>query len=198
MASVLKQIPNALTLARLVMAPVVAYAVWRTPQAESWGLFALSLFVLAALTDLFDGMAARAFDAHSKFGRVIDPIADKALVGLPLIALTTVLLLEGAGHAWIVASASMVIVCRDLGITLMRMMSGDGEGVRVSQLAKWKTAAEMAAVAAALLALALPGLGIAVAPWMTATWVGLLGLAAVLSAITGFQYLAAMRRAPST
>jgi phosphatidylglycerophosphate synthase len=109
-----------------------------------------------------------------------------------------VLLLEGAGHAWIVASASMVIVCRDLGITLMRMMSGDGEGVRVSQLAKWKTAAEMAAVAAALLALALPGLGIAVAPWMTATWVGLLALAAVLSAITGFQYLAAMRRAPSS
>jgi CDP-diacylglycerol--glycerol-3-phosphate 3-phosphatidyltransferase/cardiolipin synthase len=196
--SVLKQIPNALSLARLVLAPVVAWAIWRAFADDSWGPIALGLFVLAALTDLFDGMAARAFDAHSKFGRLIDPIADKALVGLPLLATSAMLLLQGAGHAWIVALASAVIVCRDVGITLMRMTSGDGEGVRVSQLAKWKTAAEMAAVAAALLAIALPGLGIAKAAWMTVSWVGLLVLAAVLSAVTGLQYIGAMRGTASS
>jgi CDP-diacylglycerol--glycerol-3-phosphate 3-phosphatidyltransferase len=191
MASLLKQIPNALTLARLVLAPVVGYAAWRTFADDSWGPVALGLFVVAALTDLFDGMAARAFDAHSKFGRVIDPIADKALVGLPLIAISAGLLFQVAAHAWIVAIASAVIVCRDVGITLLRMTAADGEGIRVSKLAKWKTTVEMVAVAAAMLALALPGLGVAVAGWMTFGWVGL------LSAITGLQYLGAMRRAAS-
>jgi cardiolipin synthase (CMP-forming) len=195
--SMLKQVPNALTVARLALAPVVAYAIWRAFADAGWGPIALGLFVVAALTDLFDGMAARALDAHSRFGRVIDPIADKALVGLPLIAISAMLLLQGAGHAWIAALASAVIVCRDLSITLMRMSSADGEGVRVSKLAKWKTSAEMMAVAAALLAIALPGLALPVAPWMTVAWVSLLALAAALSAITGLQYLGAMRRSAS-
>ena len=193
--SMLKQLPNALTLARLTLAPVIAWTVWCASAEPGLGPFALGLFVLAALTDLFDGMAARAFDAHSKFGRVIDPIADKALVGLPLLAISAMLLLQAAPYGWIVALASAIIICRDLGLTLLRMMAGDGEGVRVSQLAKWKTAAEMVAVAASLLALALPGLGLATLPWMTPTWVALLVLAAVLSAITGLQYLGMMRRA---
>src|SRR5262245_16227876 len=103
----LKHLPNLLTLLRLILAPVVAWAVWQAyampaeaaasnPQnfdaelsgAQAWALLAAGLFVFAALTDLFDGMAARALGVDSRFGRLLDPVADKALVGLPLIAVS--------------------------------------------------------------------------------------------------------------
>jgi phosphatidylglycerophosphate synthase len=72
----LKHLPNALTLTRLVLAPVIAWAVWSTQLGEDkgWAVVAAVLFVIAALTDLFDGMAARAFHAESRFGRIIDTI----------------------------------------------------------------------------------------------------------------------------
>jgi CDP-diacylglycerol--glycerol-3-phosphate 3-phosphatidyltransferase len=204
----MKHLPNALTLLRLVLAPIVAFAVWQAYSApdaaqqaasQDWALAAAILFVLAALTDLFDGMAARAFNAHSKFGRVIDPIADKALVGLPLIALSVVAWLGQWPLWWAIALSSAVIVLRDLLITYIRFTSPDGEGVRVSQLAKWKTTVELIAVAAPILLSAAPasarlaglGDGFVVSDAMTIGWIGLLGCAALLSAFTGFQYLTA-------
>ena len=68
----LKQLPNTLTLLRLVLAPVIAWAVWQAyamaeSEGQAWAVWAALLFVIAALTDLFDGMVARALDAHSKF-----------------------------------------------------------------------------------------------------------------------------------
>ncbi|RYY97437.1 MAG: CDP-alcohol phosphatidyltransferase family protein, partial [Alphaproteobacteria bacterium] len=61
----LKQIPNALTLARLILAPIIAWAIWQAynttdETAQSWTIWSAVLFIVAALTDLFDGMAARA------------------------------------------------------------------------------------------------------------------------------------------
>ena len=117
--------------------------------------FAAVFFVIAALTDLFDGMAARAFNAHSKLGRIIDPIADKALVGLPLIAIALVVsiswpgLVAGIGSpfgeltAAAIICSTGVIVVRDVTMTIVRLVSPDGEGARVSSLAKWKTALEL-------------------------------------------------------
>lgn len=197
----LKHVPNTLTLLRLVLAPVVAWAVWRSYdlpaegglQPTQWAIIAAALFVLAALTDLFDGMAARALDAHSKFGRIIDPIADKALVGLPLIAIAIVA--WRAEWAWwvIIVAATAVIVGRDLLITLLRMIAADGEGVRVSQLAKVKTAIELIAVGAPILMAAAPALvgAIGFAPEVMLGWTILLALAAALSAFTALQYLTA-------
>ena len=207
----LKQIPNALTLLRLILAPVIAWIFWLavssplaadtlTAGSEAQAGYALTaaiLFVLAALTDLFDGMAARAFDAHSKFGRIIDPIADKALVGLPLIAIAIGVWSNG-DPAWpIIAIATAVIICRDVGMTLLRMFSSDGEGVRVSSLAKWKTALELFVVGALIVIIAIItnwkslGLGesVSVPPALPVIWLALLVLAAALSAYTAFQYL---------
>lgn len=214
----IKQLPNALTLLRLVLAPLVAYAIWQSfaipadaatnaPQAfaplkadaQGWALAAAIMFVLAALTDLFDGMAARALDAHSKFGRIIDPIADKALVGLPLIVLSVVALIQAWPLAIAIAISSAVIVGRDVFITWLRFTSPDGEGVRVSQLAKWKTALELVAVGIPILVSAAPavvsamgaGEGFAVSDLITVGWIAILGLAAALSAYTAAQYLMA-------
>jgi CDP-diacylglycerol--glycerol-3-phosphate 3-phosphatidyltransferase len=211
----MKHVPNALTLLRLALAPIVAWLMWSafTPQVISDGtLFggireriaeiantmtlAAVLFVIAALTDLFDGMIARAFNAHSKFGRVIDPIADKALVGLPLI----VIAVFAWSHLFIVIPIA-VIISRDVIMTVARLASSDGEGVRVSSLAKWKTAIELIVVGAFLAGLsamfhmsanAITAEGASWKLWASVAsyvWVGLLVLAAALSAYTAWQYL---------
>jgi len=214
----LKHLPNALTVLRLVLAPLVAWAVWEAyalpaqavasaPEAfngeltgaQMWSLLAAGLFVLAALTDLFDGMAARALNADSKFGRVLDPIADKALVGLPLIALSIVAWQIGQPLWPLIAAATAVIIVRDALITILRLTSPDGEGARVSSLAKWKTAVELVAVGLPILMIAAPsimrlarmGQGFSGGPAMMFVWIGLLLVAASLSAITALQYLMA-------
>jgi cardiolipin synthase (CMP-forming) len=196
----------------------VAYAVWQSfaipaaaaanapeafaplkADAQGWALAAAIMFVLAALTDLFDGMAARAFDAHSKFGRIIDPIADKALVGLPLIVLSVVALMQAWPLAIAIAVSSAVIVGRDVFITWLRFAAPDGEGVRVSQLAKWKTALELVAVGIPILVAAAPavvsalgaGDGFAVSDMIVTGWIAILGAAAALSVYTAAQYLLA-------
>lgn len=213
----LKHLPNALTLLRLILAPVVAWAVWQayvTPTeatqtpgqfdaemsgAQMWAVLAAGLFVFAALTDLFDGMAARALNVDSKFGRMLDPIADKALVGLPLIAISIIAWRAGWSTWLPIAISTGIIVGRDLLITLLRLLAPDGEGARVSQLAKWKTAIELIAVGTPILLAAAPtivralGLGesFGVGPEVMLGWTVILGLAAVLSALTAAQYLTA-------
>ncbi|HVY88013.1 MAG TPA: CDP-alcohol phosphatidyltransferase family protein [Hyphomonadaceae bacterium] len=221
----LRHLPNALTLLRLILAPVVGFAVWQSysipldaalsaPRsfaaqlvgAQGWSLAAAVLFILAALTDLFDGMAARALKAESKFGRLIDPIADKALVGLPLIAIS-IAALRGGWMLWpVITACAVIIVGRDIAITTLRMTAKDGEGARVSQLAKWKTAVELVAVAMPILISASPsivqmlGLGdaFAVSNEVTYAWIVLLGLAAALSLVTALQYLMAKPATPAS
>jgi CDP-diacylglycerol--glycerol-3-phosphate 3-phosphatidyltransferase len=194
----LKHLPNALTLLRLVLAPVVAWAVWSAQLGDNttWAIIAAILFVIAALTDLFDGMAARVFNASSKFGRIIDPIADKALVGLPLIALS-ILLYAKAWEFWpLVAAPTAVIVVRDVLMTWLRLTSADGEGARVSRLAKWKTALELIVVGGAVLFPLAPAvmganidgaLALDAMAWLV--WNSLLVVAAGLSAYTGARYV---------
>lgn len=193
----MKHLPNALTLLRLLLAPVVAWLMWQglaaadQPQAIATNLaLAALLFVLAALTDLFDGMAARAFNAHSKFGRLIDPIADKAIVGLPLIVFAVSCWFNGDPVvAWLVSLPVGVIVARDVAMTLIRLLAPDGEGARVSSLAKIKTALELVAVGSLLLLLVVQAHTLSVIAPALWAWLVLLAVTATLSAYTGFQYL---------
>lgn len=216
----MKHVPNALTLLRLVLAPVIAWLLWSTgaaPGADTLAgiplrltgiantlTLAAILFVVAALTDLFDGMIARAYNAHSKFGRIIDPIADKALVGLPLIVIA--IMSAGSAEGLFIIVPVAVIVLRDVGMTAIRFMSPDGEGVRVSSLAKWKTALELFVVGAFLIAMAALFQIIAsdtdvtwvynATPILTGIaylWIALLVITAALSAYTAWQYLRPQR-----
>jgi CDP-diacylglycerol--glycerol-3-phosphate 3-phosphatidyltransferase len=210
----LKHLPNALTLLRLVLAPIIAWLLWTAlrmapgeasyPSAAAYLTAAAVAFLVAALTDLFDGMAARAFNAHSKLGRVIDPIADKALVGLPLIVIS-INAWQGEHPAWaVIAIATAVIVTRDTLMTILRLAAPDGEGVRVSTLAKMKTALELFVVGslltllAALANAAQPNrAALVAAPYGAAVevvWVAMLVLSALLSAFTAYQYLAVSTR----
>ena len=134
--------PNILTALRLLAAPGVAvmFLYFTRPYAD-W--FALLLFVTAAATDWFDGYLARAWKQETKMGAMLDPIADKAMV--------VVALMEIVGYSsmspWLVLPAT-VILFREVFVSGLREFLGDTAGtLKVTKLAKWKTTAQMVAIA---------------------------------------------------
>lgn len=181
-------LPNLLTLSRIAAIPlIVALMLTRWPAAD---LVACVVFTAAAVTDWLDGHLARRRRQTSELGRMLDPIADKLLVGAVLM------LLAGLGRlSDIGLIAAVVIMLREILVSGLReFLAGLAQGLPVSRLAKWKTGVQMTALgmlvagdAAARL------LGIGVLP------VGLLGetlltLAAALTLITGWDYLTASLR----
>ena len=135
-------IPNILTVLRLLAAPGVAvmFLYFHRPWAD-W--FALSLFVGAAVTDWFDGYLARLWKQESKFGAMLDPIADKAMVLIAIMVLTG----YNGMNPWLILPAT-VILFREVFVSGLREFLGNVAGeLKVTQLAKWKTTAQMVAIA---------------------------------------------------
>ncbi|WP_405117066.1 CDP-diacylglycerol--glycerol-3-phosphate 3-phosphatidyltransferase [Phaeobacter sp. BS23] len=137
-------VPNILTLMRLVAAPGLAimFLYFSRPYAD-W--FALILFVSAAITDWFDGYLARSWGQETKMGAMLDPIADKAMVVIALMILVG----YAAEHwtPWLVLPAT-VILFREVFVSGLREYLGDTAGtLKVTALAKWKTTAQMIAIA---------------------------------------------------
>jgi CDP-diacylglycerol--glycerol-3-phosphate 3-phosphatidyltransferase len=105
--------------------------------------FALVLFVTAAITDWFDGFLARAWKQESKLGAMLDPIADKAMVVIALMVIVG----YSSMSPWLVLPAT-VILFREVFVSGLREFLGDTAGtLRVTKLAKWKTTAQMIAIA---------------------------------------------------
>lgn len=135
-------LPNILTVGRLFAAPgvVLMFLYFSRPYAD-W--FALLLFVGAALTDYLDGYLARAWKQQTKFGTMLDPIADKAMVVIALLVITG----YAGMNPWILLPAT-VIIFREVFVSGLREFLGDTAGtLAVTQLAKWKTTAQMVAIA---------------------------------------------------
>lgn len=135
-------LPNTLTLLRLLAAPgvVLMFLYFSRPYAD-W--FALVLFVIAAVTDFVDGYLARAWKQESKFGAMLDPIADKAMVVIALLVITGF----SGMNPWILLPAT-VIMFREVFVSGLREFLGDTAGtLKVTNLAKWKTTAQMVAIA---------------------------------------------------
>lgn len=178
-------LPNLLTLSRIAAIPVIAALMLaRTP----WGdLAACALFTAAAVTDWLDGRLARAHGLTSDLGRMLDPIADKLLVG------ATLMLLAGLGRlSDLGLLAAVVIMLREITVSGLReFLAGLSVGLPVTALAKWKTGAQMTALGmlvAGDTSAALLGL-----PFLPVSLAGeaLLMLAAALTLVTGWDYLAA-------
>ena len=171
-------LPNILTVLRLVAAPGVALAFALLPRpAADW--VALTLFVGASVTDWLDGKLARAWNQTSRFGTMLDPIADKAMV---LTALAVVMGLSAMAPAVLIPSAAIFL--RETFVSGLREFLGKDAGrLAVTKLAKWKTTAQMVALAVLLLAGALR--------WPVLDHAGLLllWLAAGLTVLTGWDYL---------
>lgn len=135
-------IPNTLTILRLLAAPGVAimFLYFHRPLAD-W--FALTLFVGAAITDWFDGYLARLWKQESKFGAMLDPIADKAMVVIALLVITG----YSGMNPWLILPATLILF-REVFVSGLREYLGDrARLLAVTKLAKWKTTAQMVAIA---------------------------------------------------
>ena len=205
-------IPNILSVMRLFAAPMVAvmFLYFERPYAD-W--FALMLFLVAAATDWFDGYLARLWKQETRMGAMIDPIADKAMVLIALIVIVG----YSSMSPWLVLPAT-VILFREVFVSGLREFLGDTAGtLKVTKLAKWKTATQMVAIAFLFgqgvfehyLGMSAWGMDLALfdqimagevedlqglrwkhSGMMWSGWVGLLLLwiAAALTAITGIDY----------
>ncbi|MDJ1016486.1 MAG: CDP-diacylglycerol--glycerol-3-phosphate 3-phosphatidyltransferase [Paracoccaceae bacterium] len=140
-------IPNVLTVLRLLAAPgvVVMFLYFDRPWAD-W--FALILFVTAAVTDWFDGYLARLWKQETKIGTMLDPIADKAMVVIAFLVIVALNSDRRYGmDPWILLPATL-IVFREVFVSGLREYLGDTAGtLKVTKLAKWKTTAQMIAIA---------------------------------------------------
>ncbi len=143
-------VPNILTVLRLLAAPGVAvmFLYFHRPWAD-W--FALALFALAAITDFFDGYLARAWKQESRLGAMLDPIADKAMVVIALLVITG----YSGMDPWLILPATAILF-REVFVSGLREYLGDKAGLlKVTGLAKWKTTAQMTAIAVLFLAMGL-------------------------------------------
>jgi len=134
-------IPNILTLLRLLAAPSVAvmFLYFNRPYAD-W--FALVLFLSAAITDWFDGYLARAWKQETKLGAMLDPIADKAMVVIALMVIVG----YSSMSPWLVLPATFILF-REVFVSGLREYLGDTAGtLKVTPLAKWKTTVQMLAI----------------------------------------------------
>lgn len=136
-------IPNILTILRLLAAPGVAvmFLYFHRPWAD-W--LALTLFVGAAVTDWFDGYLARLWKQESRFGAMLDPIADKAMVVIAIMVITG----YSGMNPWLILPAT-VILFREVFVSGLREYLGPDQAalLKVTRLAKWKTTAQMVAIA---------------------------------------------------
>jgi len=205
-------LPNSLTVLRLLAAPGVAvmFLYFHRPWAD-W--FALTLFVGAAVTDYFDGYLARLWKQESKFGAMLDPIADKAMVVIALVIITG----YSGMNPWLILPTT-VILFREVFVSGLREYLGAKAGLlSVTRLAKWKTTGQMVAIAVLFLGTGLEHLeGIArqgmtvdqyaaavtagladpirscgargCSSYATIVGLGLIWIAAVLTALTGWDY----------
>jgi CDP-diacylglycerol---glycerol-3-phosphate 3-phosphatidyltransferase len=177
-------IPNALTAFRLVLVPLFAFVLLSHPDDPEWRIASTVIFVLAIFTDFLDGRIARRYNIITTFGKLADPIADKALTGMAFIGLSII------GELW--WWVTIVILVREWGITLLRFVVLRYGVMAARKGGKIKTVLQ--SVALGLMLLPLPHWLLPVA------WV-VMGAAFVVTVVTGADYLLEanrMRRAAAT
>ena len=173
-------LPNALAFFRILLAPLMFFMLVNAPEIFaqihiSWiNYFAALIFVIASVTDFFDGYIARSWDQKTKLGAILDPLADKMLI----LAAFLGLMMLGRASAW----AVYLILIREFFITGFRVvMASDGVEVAASMAGKVKTVSQMFAVGFLLM-----------------SWPGgelLLWIAVVLTLYSGFEYIFAYVKA---
>jgi CDP-diacylglycerol--glycerol-3-phosphate 3-phosphatidyltransferase len=166
-------VANLLTGLRMVLVPVFLVALFvGDGHQTNWRIVAFVIFATAVITDRFDGALARTYDLVTEFGKLADPIADKALIGAALIGLS----LLGELPWWV----TVVILVRELGVTALRFAVLRDGVIPASRGGKLKTLVQ--AIAIGLFILPLSGM------WHTGAWV-IMWAAIVLTVVTGVDYV---------
>jgi len=176
-------IANAVTAARIVLVPFVAWALLVDGGGSTlWRTVATVLFVVAAATDKVDGHLARSRGLVTDLGKLLDPVADKALIGTALVGLSVL------GELW--WWVTVVILVRELGITVMRLLVLDRFVLAASRGGKIKTVLQSVA-----LAILLVPRGVLPDVVHTTGYV-VMGLAVVITLVTGVDYVVRTLRSP--
>jgi CDP-diacylglycerol---glycerol-3-phosphate 3-phosphatidyltransferase len=171
-------IANVLTGIRMVLVPVFLVALFVGDGHETyWRITAFAIFAVAVITDRLDGALARSYGMVTEFGTLADPIADKALIGAALVGLSML----GDLPWWV----TVVILVRELGVTLLRLLVLRRGVIPASRGGKLKTLVQ--AVAIGLFIMPLSG------TWLTVAWVIML-VAVALTVITGIDYFVSAAR----
>ncbi len=180
----LLNLPNILTYGRLVAVPlVVACLFWPEEFWMRWTAFLI--FAAAAVTDYFDGYLARAWGEQSSLGRMLDPIADKVLVAACLLMLVA----DKTIASWSLWAA-IIILAREILVSGLREFLAELRvSVPVSNLAKWKTTAQLLAVG--FLVVGPAGDALLPVGWSKGIGIGLLWASALLTLYTGYDYFRA-------
>lgn len=138
-------LPNILTISRIVVIPVIFLSIYI--HAVWWSVFAGILFIMAAVTDYFDGYLARSRNETSAFGRLLDPIADKLLVVSALLIIVANQMVDTISYIPV-----GIIMCREVLVSGLREFLAEVKiGMPVTRLAKWKTGFQMTALSMILL-----------------------------------------------
>jgi CDP-diacylglycerol---glycerol-3-phosphate 3-phosphatidyltransferase len=174
-------IPNSITVIRIGLVPLFIYLLLLAPEQNSWQRWlAIFLFVLAASTDGLDGMIARRTDRVTNLGKILDPIADKALIGGALLTLSYL----GEIYWWI----TILILLREGAITFYRIAVVKNKVIPASASGKLKTILQSVAI------------GVVLAPfeiWIP-TWSALelmtLYMALIATLFSGYQFVMAARK----
>jgi CDP-diacylglycerol--glycerol-3-phosphate 3-phosphatidyltransferase len=177
-------LPNILTLSRIFAVPILVALLWR----PGWADYAITfiLYCVVGITDYFDGYLARAQGTVSRVGMFLDPIADKIVVAAVIVMLSARAGPEGVPviHDWHLIPA-MVILLREIIVSGLReFLAGLQISVPVSALAKWKTTFQLFSLGALILSGAVPQWA-----WVHTFGIVCLWLAAVLTLVTGWDYL---------
>jgi CDP-diacylglycerol---glycerol-3-phosphate 3-phosphatidyltransferase len=173
-SSAVLTVPNLVSMVRLALVPVFLLALFAESGGdERWRLAAAGIFAVASITDQVDGWLARKYGLITDFGKIADPIADKALIGAALVGLS----LLGELPWWV----TIVIAAREVGVTLLRFWVIKHGVIPASRGGKAKTMAQVIAIG--LFLLPLPEALLAL------QWTAM-GVALALTVATGVDYVA--------
>ena len=168
-------IPNSVTVARVLLVPVVVVALLADGGSGGWRWVAAAVFALAAATDRVDGYLARRLDQVTDVGKLVDPIADKLLIGTTLVVLSWL----GDLPWWV----TVVILVRELGITVMRFAVLRYVVIPASSGGKIKTVLQSVGIGLFVLPLNLLHPAVTVVAWVVIV------AAVALTVVTGVDYL---------
>jgi CDP-diacylglycerol--glycerol-3-phosphate 3-phosphatidyltransferase len=183
-----RQLPNAITIARIFCAPIFLWMLLADAGADGalrW--WAAVLFIVAIATDGVDGYLARRYEIVTDLGKLLDPIADKALTGVAFVGLSIL----GELPWWV----TVVVLVREVGITIYRFVVVSDHVLAAAWMGKLKTVAQSVALSLALLPFA--SLGEAPAWTGTVWWVNVvtMTIAVVLTIASGIDYVVSEVRA---
>jgi cardiolipin synthase (CMP-forming) len=177
-------LPNLLTLSRILAVPILVFLLWRPSPVDYVAIFVL--YCVVGITDYFDGYVARAQGQISRLGQFLDPIADKIMVAAVIVMLVSTRNHSGEPliHSFHIIPA-LVILLREIIVSGLReYLAGLQVSVPVSKLAKWKTTLQIVSLGALIL-----GGGFPEQYWIHAVGLATLWGAAILTLVTGWDYL---------